>query len=152
MPRPVKERYVSRPPLYTDFKPGGIPGSNLKKLMLGLDEYEALRLADYLGMEHSEAALEMEISRPTFTRLVEKARQKISQFLVEGRHLLIEGGQIHFRGNLIKCLDCGRMFNTRLGEDFSTCPSCGSSNLVDLAGGFGHGECCIDSLKEKKDS
>ena len=150
MPRPVKERYVYRPPLYTDFKPGGIPGSSLKKEELRLDEYEALRLADYLGMEHAEAALEMEISRPTFTRLVEKARYKMAKFMVEGRHLLIEGGEVHFRGNLIRCKDCGHMFNTRIGTRFKTCPSCGSADLIDLAGGMGHGECCLEFEEGKK--
>jgi len=142
----MKERFVEIPPLYADFKPGGVPGSRLRKLPLGLDEYEALRLVDYLGLEHREAAVEMEISRPTFTRLLEKARNKLSRFLVEGRHLIIGGGQVHFRDNMIKCQDCGHMFKTNMGgplpEELTSCPSCGSSKLVDLAGGFGHGQCC----------
>lgn len=142
MPRPKKERLVRRPPLYTEFKPAGVMRSSLNQINLGLDELEALRLADYLGMDHSEAAEEMEISRSTFTRLVEEARRKIASFLIEGSNLSIEGGNVHFRGNLIKCHDCGHMFNTSFDVTVTRCPSCGSENLIDLAGGFGHGSCC----------
>ena len=142
MSRPKKERVVFRPPLHTEFKPIGVQRSGLELLPLGLDEFEAIRLADYLGMEHSEAAMEMEISRSTFTRLIEKARSKIARFLVEGKHLQIEGGNIHFRGNLIRCHDCGHMFNMEFDSSIRTCPACGSGNLIDLAGGFGHGNCC----------
>lgn len=142
MPRPKKERVVQRPPLYADFKPTGVQRSGLETLLVELDEFEAIRLADYLGMEHTEAAAEMEISRSTFTRLIDKARKKISCFLIEGKHLQIEGGNIHFRGNLIQCHSCGHMFNASFETDIERCPGCGSRNLLDLAGGFGHGNCC----------
>lgn len=142
MSRPKKERMVYEPPLYTAFKPVGIMRSTLQQLALSLDEYEAIRLADYLGLEHVEAAEEMEISRSTFTRLIEKARKKVSQFIIEGKQLYIEGGNIHFRGNVIRCQDCGHMFNTDFENDLIKCPACGSANLLDLAGSFGHGRCC----------
>ena len=142
MSRPKKERVVFRPPLHTEFKPIGVQRSGLELLPLGLDEFEAIRLADYLGMEHTEAAAEMEISRSTFTRLIDKARKKISCFLIEGKHLQIEGGNIHFRGNRIRCHDCGHMFNIAFEANVDNCPGCGSKNLIDLAGGFGHGKCC----------
>ena len=142
MSRPKKDRSVFRPPLYADFKPAGIQRQRLENLPLELDEFEAIRLADYLGMEHSEAAIEMEISRSTFTRLIEKARNKNGRFLVEGTHLQIGGGNIHFRGNLIRCHDCGHMFNITFESDINKCSACGSGNLIDHAGRFGHGNCC----------
>jgi len=142
MPRPEKERIVSKPPIYSSFKPAGTYGSSLEESILHLDEYEAIRLADYLGLDHAEAAEEMEISRSTFTRLIEKARAKLAAFIIEGRLLRIDGGNIHFRGNMIHCQQCGYMFKTSFDNDFKECPSCGSKNLVDLAGGFGHGRCC----------
>ncbi len=109
---------------------------------LSIDEYEAIRLADHTGMNHNEAAEEMEISRSTFTRLIENARKKIAEFIIEGKQLQIDGGNIHFRGNIIKCSSCGHMFNTSFESEISVCPACGSNNLMDLAGGFGHGRCC----------
>ena len=151
MSRPKKERVVYQPPLHADFKPVGVQRQNLEPLPLGLDEFEAIRLADYLGMDHAEAAAEMEISRSTFTRLIEKARAKIAKFLVEGKHLHIEGGNIHFRGNLIRCHDCGHMFNISFDNEFEKCPACGSANLFDMAGGFGHGSCCRQYNQKAKE-
>lgn len=142
MSRPEKDRIVHRPPIFTEFKPGGVARNLLQQTLLSLDEYEALRLADHIGLSHIEAADEMEISRSTFTRLIEKARKKIADFLIQGKLLTIEGGNIHFRNNIIRCLDCGYMFNIDMGAAFTECPECNSNNLLNLAGGFGHGRCC----------
>jgi predicted DNA-binding protein (UPF0251 family)/phage FluMu protein Com len=143
MARSKMQKIVHQPPLFTAFKPMGVMKSNLQALPMSLDEYEAIRLADYLGMDHAEAADEMEISRSTFSRLVEQARKKTAQFLVEGKELYIEGGNVHFRGNIIRCQDCGHMFNIKIGAPISKCPECESVNLINLAGGFGHGRCCV---------
>jgi predicted DNA-binding protein (UPF0251 family) len=148
MSRPKKDRSVKQPPLFRQFKPIGVPAGRLSLVELTLDEYEAIRLSDLLGMEHSEAALEMEISRSTFTRLIEKARAKTALMLVEGKMLQIEGGSVHFRGNILRCHDCGHMFNTGFEDPISVCPSCGSERLLDLAGGFGHGKCCGRHLQK----
>jgi uncharacterized protein len=142
MPRPKKERIIKQPPLYSSFKPTGIMKINLEQLTFSLDEYEAVRLADYMQMDHKEASIEMEISRSTFTRLLEKARKKVAVFLIEGKELYIEGGCIHFRDNIIRCAGCGHMFNTGIEKELSSCPHCGSKNLLDMAGGYGHGKCC----------
>lgn len=135
------------PPLFTEFKPAGIAGRHLDDILLTLDEYEALRLADHLGMSQEEAATEMEISRPTFTRLIEEARKKIAGFIITGKKLKIEGGNVHFRQNIIQCHDCGHMFRTGFRTGVKNCPKCGSGNLINLAGGFGHGRCCEDRNK-----
>jgi uncharacterized protein len=142
MSRPKKKRIVHQPPIHTAFKPVGVHWDMLQQLSLSLDEFEAIRLTDHIGLDHSSASDEMEISRSTFTRLIDKARKKMAEFLIEGRQLFIEGGDIHFRGNLIRCKSCGHMFNTGFEQEMVKCPSCGSENLLDLAGGFGHGKCC----------
>lgn len=142
MPRPKKKRSVRRPPLFGEFKPAGIRAGSLQTIDLALDEYEAIRLADYEGRDHAESAEQMGISRSTFSRLVEKARQKMAQFIITGQRLRIGGGEIHFTGNLLECHDCGRMFKTAFNEVINQCPSCGSVNLIDHAGGYGHGSCC----------
>ncbi len=144
MARPEKDRIVLNPPLFSEFKPVGIPSNSLIQVLLTLDEYEAFRLSDYLGLSQLEAAREMEISRPTFTRLIEKARKKIADFIVQGKILTIEGGNIHFRRNIIKCLDCGHMFQINMSESLTECPDCKSRNLINMAGGFGHGICCAN--------
>ena len=151
MPRSKKEKIVHSPPLFSVYKPAGIMRSKLQRLSLALDEYEAIRLADHLGLNHMEAAQEMGISRSTFSRLIEKARHKTARFFIEGKELCIEGGKIHFRGNVIRCHDCGHMFNIDIGQSISKCPECNSSNLVNLAGGFGHGLCCTEEGLDQSD-
>ena len=141
---------VHNSPLFNSYKPAGIKRGALQRLPLELDEYEAIRLADYLGMDHAEAAEEMEISRSTFSRLIEKARKKTAAFLIEGKELFIEGGNVHFRNNLIRCYDCGHMFNIDIETSISQCPECHSENLLNLAGGFGHGRCCAKNTNRRR--
>jgi len=149
MARPKKPRTVKRPPIFTKFKPVGIPGELLDHILLTLDEFEAIRLADYIGFDHEEAAKEMAISRSTFSRLIEKARKKLSVMLLEGKVLAVEGGNIHFKENLIECLDCGKVFGADFEIKTSDCPTCHSKDLSNLAKKFGHGKCCEDKTKEQ---
>ena len=143
MPRSQDNRIVYEPPLYSDFKPIGVRGHDLKQIILTLDEFEAFRLADKLGLSHALAADEMEISRSTFSRLIEKARKKIADFITQGSLLTIEGGTVHFRFNIIQCKDCGHMCKINFERHITECPSCHSKNIINLAGNFGHGKCCI---------
>jgi predicted DNA-binding protein (UPF0251 family) len=143
MARPEKKRNVLAPPAFNKFKPAGIKMHKLEREELSLDEYEALRLADYDGLEHSDAALKMGISRPTFTRLISKARQKVAKFIVDGKVLQIDGGSVHFSQNTIICLDCKKRYPGNFIDNFEySCPECGSKNAENLAEGFGHGRCC----------
>jgi predicted DNA-binding protein (UPF0251 family) len=142
MPRPKNNRIVHQPPFFTEFRPFGRSDRSTEKIILNLDEFEAIRLADLIGMSHEKAAAEMEISRPTFSRLIEKSRKKMAEFIFYGKSLRIYGGNIHFRRNIIQCVDCGHMYNLSVNETMTQCPECYSKNLLNLAGGFGHGECC----------
>ena len=142
---------VGSPPVYRSFKPSGVMRSTLEQIQLELSEYEAIRLADYEGLDHAEAATEMEISRPTFSRLIEKARGKMARFLIDGRELAIEGGNIHFRDNVVKCCNCKHMFNIKMGTGLKNCPECGSDDLVSFAGNFGHGRCCAEVKKNESE-
>lgn len=92
MPRPVMDRRVSGRPASTLFKPAGIPTRDLPEITLTLDEFEALRLADFDGLYQEAAALRMGVSRQTFGRIIETARRKIADALVNGKALRIEGG------------------------------------------------------------
>jgi predicted DNA-binding protein (UPF0251 family) len=58
--------------------------------VLGVDELEAIRLADLNGLYHEKAAKQMRVSRATFGRILENARRKIAKTLVEGKALRIE--------------------------------------------------------------
>ena len=101
IPRPKSDRFVLEPHLFSDFKPTGVRGQDLEHILLTFDEFKTFRLADYKVLLHAEVADEMEISRSTFTRLNEKARNKIADFIIQGKLLIIEVGSIHFRHNII---------------------------------------------------
>lgn len=143
MPRPQFNRKVYEPPRYSHFKPAGVKGEEMKQIGLTLDEFEAFRLADQLGYSHARAAGEMEISRSTFSRLIQKARKKVADFIIQGGILSIGGGSVHFRMNILQCRDCGHMFKVKLDDEFSECPDCQSDKILNMAGSFGHGKCCI---------
>ena len=94
MPRPKCCRNVCGVPDKNYFKPRGIPISQLEEVVLSLDEYEAIRLADYEQLYQEEAATRMNISRQTFGRIIEDAHKKIADVLMNGKALKIEGGEV----------------------------------------------------------
>jgi predicted DNA-binding protein (UPF0251 family) len=94
MPRPKRFRRVFFQPGATYFKPRGVPLRFLEEINLAVDELEALRLADHQGMEQIEAAKAMAVSQSTFQRILTSARHKVSQGLVEGKAIRIEGGKV----------------------------------------------------------
>jgi predicted DNA-binding protein (UPF0251 family) len=89
MPRPRKYRHVCCNPSSYYFKPRGIPIYELEEILLEHDELESLRLADLLGYSHEDAAKEMKISRATFGRIVEIARRKITDGILNGKAIRI---------------------------------------------------------------
>ena len=88
MARPQCLRRVSGEPAASGFKPLGIPMAELETLTLGLDELEAIRLADVEGLYQEEAAHRMGVSRPTYARILINGRSKVGRALVEGKALL----------------------------------------------------------------
>jgi len=94
MPRPYCLRQIGFRPDADYFKPAGIPVYALEQVTLTLDEVEALRLADLNKLYQEEAAKQMKISRPTFSRIVEEARRKTADALIHGKALRLEGGTV----------------------------------------------------------
>jgi len=133
---PYCKRRIHLPPNYKNFKPSGIPRNLLRSLTISVDEYEALRLADYEGLEHLQASEQMGISRPTFTRLIEKARQKLAKAIIEGLELIVEGGNIEFQNTLRRCRDCGDEQIIPSDQVIVDCPECGSDNVEDIGENF----------------
>lgn len=89
MPRPRKKRRVCCNPSSYYFKPRGIPLVELEEVILDVDELESLRLADLLAYSQEEGAKEMHISRATFGRIVERARNKIVDGILNGKAIRI---------------------------------------------------------------
>jgi len=98
VPRPFCARRVAGRPAASVFKPAGIPLGKVEEVLMTLDEFEALRLADLDGLYQEEAAARMNVSRPTFSRIVDSARRKVADALVHGKALRIEGGPVRVDG------------------------------------------------------
>jgi len=79
-------------PETTYFKPAGVPLRELEEVVLTVCEFEAIRLKDLEGLEQEECAKKMDISQPTFFRLLDSARKKIADAIVNGKAIKIEGG------------------------------------------------------------
>jgi predicted DNA-binding protein (UPF0251 family)/predicted Fe-Mo cluster-binding NifX family protein len=94
MPRPKFPRKVGFLPGVKYFKPANSKLSELKEVVLGHDEIEAVRLKNLQGLSQEEAAEEMNVSQPTFHRLLSSAYTKMTDAIVNGKALRIEGGNI----------------------------------------------------------
>jgi len=90
MARPRRMRRVRGRPNSFYFKPAGIRKFELEEIILEKSEFEALRLKDYLGLEQEDCAKKMEISQPTFHRILIEARKKIGEGIVKGKAIKIE--------------------------------------------------------------
>jgi predicted DNA-binding protein (UPF0251 family)/predicted Fe-Mo cluster-binding NifX family protein len=97
MARPKKCRHITEYPKACYFKPQGIPIYELTEAYLSLEGIEAIRLADYQGLNHEQSAQLMKISRHTFGRILTAARRTMAQTLIEGQALRIEGGNVAIR-------------------------------------------------------
>jgi predicted DNA-binding protein (UPF0251 family) len=94
MARPVKVRKVCCKSDDLCFAPLGKKGMELIRLVMTIDELEALRLADFEGMYHVDAAKSMGVSRQTFGSIVASARQKTAEAILHGKLLSVEGGSV----------------------------------------------------------
>ena len=146
MGRKKLDRRICAPPVMSGFRPFGMPLLQTEPVVLYLEEYEALRLADYESLSQMEAAARMGVSRPTFTRVYDSALKSVAKAFAEGRAILIEGGSITCNDNWYKCDVCHQIFAT---ENLTTfCHHCKSTEirLISRAGGAsedGANACCI---------
>ncbi len=126
MPRPQCCRRIAHSPICTVFTPAGVPACDLKEVVLTLDEFEAIRLADLEGLYQENAAARMNVSRQTFGRILEAGRRKVAQVLMEGQPLRIGGGEVEMsQGTTFKCPNCRRPWTPpATGDAPQGCPKC----------------------------
>ena len=155
-PRLKKNRIIQGIPIAQGYKPIGVPVRQTEVISIASDEFEALRLSDYEHLTQEDAAKQMGVSRPTFTRIYNAVRKKMAMAFVEGKSLSFERdenmessrgmglgrhNQIHFnskndeceneQSNQVKkceCMGCSYVMNAKAGISCRqlTCPQCGS--------------------------
>lgn len=106
MARPEKNRKIEKPPKMKGFKPFGIPRCKLEGIKLTFEEYESIRLVNYEMLQQKEAAKIMNISRPTLTRIYNRALKTIAKAFVEGKAIEIDGGNYEFSKEWHRCKRC----------------------------------------------
>jgi predicted DNA-binding protein (UPF0251 family) len=116
MPRRKRPRWVEKEPPATVFKPAGVPANRLERSVLALDEYEALRLADYEGMKQEDVAERLGVSRPTVSRILDSARRAVAEALAKGNALVIEGGPVELGAPEAPGRGAGRRRRRRRGR------------------------------------
>jgi predicted DNA-binding protein (UPF0251 family) len=133
MARPAKLRCVARLPNASLFKPAGIPASGLESVRVSLEELESMRLKDLEGLEQEECAQQMRISRPTFHRILESARKKLTDALINGKAIQIEGGNFELAQRLFRCGNDGHEWNVSFDAMAQklplSCPVCFSGDI-----------------------
>ncbi|WP_130869391.1 DUF134 domain-containing protein [Intestinimonas massiliensis (ex Afouda et al. 2020)] len=113
MPRPKKCRRICALPRCSSFGP--LEGERSEPVGMALEEYEAIRLIDLLGCTQEECARQMGVARSTVQQVYDQARRKLALALVEGRRLVISGGDYMLCAQAEECAgrdcarrDCGR--------------------------------------------
>jgi predicted DNA-binding protein (UPF0251 family) len=146
MSRPVKLRYVAQLPSTALFRPVGVPANVLPPVCVSLEEAESIRLKDLEGLEQEECARRMQISRPTFHRVLESGRRKLADALVNGKAIQIEGGNFGLAERRFRCNNDGHEWNVPFEALANrlplSCPICSSVNIQAmplLPFGFGRG-------------
>lgn len=66
---------------------------SLEEVSLKFEEAEALRLKDVEGLGQTIAAKKMGVSQPTFFRILSSARKKVSDAIINGKAIKVEGGE-----------------------------------------------------------
>ncbi len=126
MARPFKSRRVCELPSTSEFLPSN--KSNCQHVELGIDEYEVIRLIDSLGLTQSECAAQMNVARTTVQAIYDAARRKIADALVNGKRLIIQGGNYHLCPQSQKC--CGK--NCRRRQCGEICCESGDTRRNEL--------------------
>jgi len=105
----------------------------LGEVNLLVEEAEAIRLKDLEGLEQEECARKMNVSRTTFSRILDSARNKIADALVNGKAIRIEGGNFEMAVRRFRCVSGHEWevpFETMISAPPAMCPECDSPSIM----------------------
>lgn len=122
MPRPQSSRKIKSPPPMMGYRPFGIEKCRQDSVKLKYEEFESIKLINYRMMLQEEASAEMNISRPTFTRLYNRALRAVAKAFAEGKCIEIEGGNYSMENEWYRCRRCKKVFEGV--EDHPRCAGC----------------------------
>ena len=134
MGRRARQRWVKYPPDNVYFSRDG---RNIEdSIVLTVSEFEAMRLKHYVNFNQKDAAEKMGVSQPTFSRMLERAHQKVTQALYEGKSIHVHGGNIDYKTSFTGygCLSCNNEWEDAQAskERIVECPKCESKKVYYL--------------------
>ena len=118
MPRPRKWRKVCCLPENNRFGPLDAPANSENFIHMTVDEYETIRLIDLEGLTQEECAGHMNIARTTVQGIYNEARKKVAESLVNGKALLIKGGEYQLCDGFGNACGSGHCRRHRCGREF----------------------------------
>ena len=103
---------------------------------LTVAEFEAMRLKHYISLNQKDSAENMNVSQPTFSRILDKAHQKVTRALIEGKEIRVYGGNVDLKKAYkgYGCLNCDEEWEDELAtkERKVNCPNCKSKKVYYL--------------------
>jgi predicted DNA-binding protein (UPF0251 family) len=129
-------RRVDFLPNITSFKPAGVPMARLDEIRISIEEVEAMRLKDLEGLSQEDCARKMNVSRPTFARILLSARQKMADALLNGKAIRIEGGNYELTKRSFRCGNGHEWevpFEVMVKKPPELCPTCNTANIMTLS-------------------
>ena len=131
MTRPPKTRRIGFIPDATYFKPAGIPLRAMEEVCISMEEAEAVRLKDLESLDQEASAIKMNISRPTFQRVLASARRKIADALLNGKAIRIEGGNFEVAMRRFRCIN-GHEWDlpSEASKTPDLCPTCNIASII----------------------
>jgi len=128
-------RRVGFIPQVTYFKPAGVSLAQSQEICLAVEEAEAIRLKDLEGLDQEECAQRMNVSRTTFARVLNSARQKTADALLNGKAIRIEGGNYEMAARRFKCVNGHEWdvpFEMMINTPPQVCPTCSTSTIMPI--------------------
>lgn len=128
-------RKVGFLPQITHFKPMGVALAKLEEERVSVEEVEAIRLKDLEEIELEDCARRMNISRTTFSRILNSARRKIAEALLSGKAIRIEGGRYKMAVRRFRCINGHEWdvsFEAMIKESPRFCLACNTQRIAPL--------------------
>ena len=149
MPRRPRCRYIGGYPDHWAFSPD--EAAEGEPIIMGLDEFETIRLLDREGLTQEQCAERMGVSRPTVTAIYDSARKKVAEALVDGKRLQLRGGSYQLHGQSVPNISQKGTNHMRIavtyenGEIFQHFGHTEQFKLYDVANGKIVGEQIVDT-------
>lgn len=116
MSRPKKSRHVCALPEQVEFGPRRGQRKNGTPIVMTVDEYEAIRLIDFEGLNQIQCAEHMKVARTTGQKIYNQGKHKLADALINGKHLRIEGGDFELCNREREGRYCGQCQREAQGE------------------------------------